>query len=516
MKGINKSIVGKFILAASFLVLQPLFGKTGSPCFAEDDMLKGTPIIKPLEREDFEPKEKILVDDYKEGYWVLRIKTWTGVPGDRMLNSFIGPSVPDLTYSPNLKGRYDILVGVRAVNVKTDFGLQLSSEKDYAVINPPLGTDAHHWNLEIPWKNDVLLDGEKIIIKNLGSPNIFLNYFKFVPLTEKSFASVRTETVVVCKEPGRHFAFPGVAQAKNGDILVVCREGVSHFGGNDYGKVVLVRSKDKGKTWEKRVTVYENPGKDCRDAAILCLPDGTLAVTAYDGQARIMRSEDNGYTWDTPTVTPVFAPHGLALAPDGTLYYIGAWQTGNPAVQYIDIAGSKDKGKTWQHHATVTMSRYWARILTWEYFVEPSLCILPDGKRWIAAFREERDGYLMLASSDDSGKNRTWNWPEQTSPSPIWGCPTHLLYLKDGSLLCTYGYRRSPLGIRACLSYDLGKSWDVGHEVVLRNDGGGSGDLGYPVSIQLDDNRIFSVYYIQTGNEPPEINATFWNLPRKR
>ena len=45
-------------------------------------------------------------------------------------------------------------------------------------------------------------------------------------------------------------------------------------------------------------------------------------------------------------------------------------------------------------------------------------------------------------------------------PTPMWGCPPHLLALGDGRLLCTYGYRRAPFGVRACLSHDGGETWE--------------------------------------------------------
>jgi len=46
----------------------------------------------------------------------------------------------------------------------------------------------------------------------------------------------------------------------------------------------------------------------------------------------------------------------------------------------------------------------------------------------------------------------------------------------------------------------------------LRDDGFGS-DLGYPSSIQLEDGRILTVYYMQTSKSLPEINGTLWQLP---
>ena len=76
----------------------------------------------------------------------------------------------------------------------------------------------------------------------------------------------------------------------------------------------------------------------------------------------------------------------------------------------------------------------------------------------------------------------------------MWGYPCHLLRLSSGRILCTYGYRREPFGVRAAVSEDEGETWDMDHEIVIRDDGLHR-DLGYPASIQLQDGRILSVYY---------------------
>lgn len=97
---------------------------------------------------------------------------------------------------------------------------------------------------------------------------------------------------------------------------------------------------------------------------------------------------------------------------------------------------------------------------------------------------EEYGDYLYQSDSYDMGK--TWSPPVKT---PMWGHPPHLLRLASGNVLCVYGYRRIPYGIRACLSHDEGKTWDIQNELILRNDGLDR-DVGYPTSVQLADGRI--------------------------
>jgi hypothetical protein len=108
---------------------------------------------------------------------------------------------------------------------------------------------------------------------------------------------------------------------------------------------------------------------------------------------------------------------------------------------------------------------------------------------------EKKKDCLWQSESTDGGK--TWTRPSRT---PIWGFPADLLVLKSGKILCTYGYRRRPYGVRACLSHDEGRTWDYRNEIVLRNDAPGP-DCGYPSSVQRQDGTIFTAYY---SSEPVE------------
>ncbi len=101
-----------------------------------------------------------------------------------------------------------------------------------------------------------------------------------------------------------------------------------------------------------------------------------------------------------------------------------------------------------------------------------------------------------------------WSLAEQTS---IWGFPANLLALRDGGILCAYGYRRLPYGLKACLSYDEGNTWDLKNEILLRSDGSHY-DLGYPSSVELEDNQIFTVYYFHTGKSIYGHLDYFWRL----
>src|SRR5205823_1574525 len=116
-------------------------------------------------------------------------------------------------------------------------------------------------------------------------------------------------------------------------------------------------------------------------------------------------------------------------------------------------------------------------------------------------------GELYSSRSYDGGLS--WEPPNRTG---IWGQPGSVIALKDGRLLCTYGYRRKPFGVRACLSQDGGRTWLLKEECILREDAP-TWDVGYPFSIQLKDGNLLSVYYFVDENGTRFIAGTHWDLP---
>ena len=116
---------------------------------------------------------------------------------------------------------------------------------------------------------------------------------------------------------------------------------------------------------------------------------------------------------------------------------------------------------------------------------------------------------MWVCRSTDLGK--TWSRPEQT---PLHGHPAHLLRLRDGRLLCTYGIRDQPIGIRACLSRDDGRTWRAEDIVTLRTGADFKPDSGYPVTLETDDGTLATVYYLTRGDSTG-IEVTRWKAPWK-
>jgi hypothetical protein len=120
--------------------------------------------------------------------------------------------------------------------------------------------------------------------------------------------------------------------------------------------------------------------------------------------------------------------------------------------------------------------------------------------------------WTELYASEDGGL--TWKFVSRVNR---WGAPASLLVLRDGRLLCVYGYRVPPYGVRARISDDGGETW--GPEIVIRDDGG-SWDLGYPRATELPDGKILTVYYFNDRDDPVQceggvryIAATVFALP---
>jgi len=263
--------------------------------------------------------------------------------------------------------------------------------------------------------------------------------------------------------------------------------------------------------------VYEEPGDvGIQDPSVTQLADGTLVSNFFSWQAVkqdpfnhhfsgafVIRSSDNGKTWEQKA-------HKVEV--DDYSYYAA---TSEPVLELPDgelimplydargsfVTRSKDKGKTWKNVAIIGRDPFGNVRLG-----EPALGLLSSGKI-LCMMRATEQGYLYQSESNDGGK--TWSCPFRTD---IWGFPANLLVLKDGRVHCSYGYRKPPYGVRAVISEDEGRTWDIRNEIVIRNDGL-HGDLGYPSSVQLDDGSVLTVYYFHTGKHGKHNQEGHYSQP---
>jgi hypothetical protein len=366
----------------------------------------------------------------------------------------------------------------------------------------------------------------------------------------------------ICKQPGRYIGWPTIGRMPDGELLVVF-SGDRDAHVDPFGKTFLVRSADGGRTWGAPELVNDTPLDD-RDAGICVCDDGALVISWFtshydeDTYMRrapeadhdrwrrriravgtevirqwageeieggryalghwIRRSTDRGRTWEEPIRVPPTTPHGPIALSDGRVMFVGIEQNHGRREKRGSIlaAASEDRGKTWSVVGRIRMFPDYPGEAPdgYSYLCEPHVVEVAPGRLLAMARYEEMPRQkertrcvLWQCDSEDGGK--TWTEPR---PTPILGKPPHLLRLRDGRILVSYGFRHAPFGQRACVSADGGKSWDYGNEIVLRDDAP-SGDLGYPASVELPDGTIVTVYYQQErAGEKTCLMATRWRL----
>ena len=73
------------------------------------------------------------------------------------------------------------------------------------------------------------------------------------------------------------------------------------------------------------------------------------------------------------------------------------------------------------------------------------------------------------------------------------------------------------MGVRAMISTDDGYTFPDDTLTILRDDGkrssdgGRGGDLGYPLTVQLDDGSLFTIYYMTCADGITHVAGTNWS-----
>lgn len=333
-------------------------------------------------------------------------------------------------------------------------------------------------------------------------------------------------------ESDRYMGWPTLAKTRDGELIVaVSGDRDAHV--CPWGKTQIIRSRDQGKTWSVPEVITSTPLDD-RDAGLIETKQGTLVVswftsvaftlpiyrTAYERYARIAekitpeirkqwlgnwvrRSEDGGKTWLEPVRTVATAPHGPIQLRDGRLLYIGNGVWNNKSG--IVIEESTDDARSWNVITSIPKSK---EIIVSSSLSEPHIVELASGKLLAMVRHEPKDRQCFLLQSESKDGGMTWSPLHITG---IWGYPPHLLQLKNGWVIVTYGYRLAPYSIRACISRDEGKTWDIENQVTLANALGP--DMGYPSSVQLADGSILTAFYqAEKAGGPTVLHSSHWRF----
>lgn len=364
-------------------------------------------------------------------------------------------------------------------------------------------------------------------------------------LAQESKAVIH-ETRIISRQPNLYHGWPTVTRRKNGELLLVCSSGrEDHV--CPFGRLEMMRSRDEGKTWGwPRVLI--DAEIDVRGAGIIVTDKGTLLATAFTSTAYVdwmrrgieqaesdkpgdwsaervdcwraaherisdeqrkkllgvwmVRSTDGGLTWSASYDCLVDSPHGPIQLSDGRLLYAGKdlWRGGR-----VGVCESTDDGKTWRWSAEISSRK--GEKADKNYY-EPHAVETADGRIVVHIRYHSNKNQRETLQTESSDGGKTWTKLHSTG---IRGYPSHLVRLKDGRLLATYGWRHRPsYGNQACVSDDNGRTWS--EPIVISKDGAG-GDLGYPSTVQLADGSLLTVWYEKLKTSPRAVlRQAHWSL----
>ena len=274
----------------------------------------------------------------------------------------------------------------------------------------------------------------------------------------------------------------------------------------------LVRSSDKGRSWQEPQTLPDQLGEITDyGSSLFCTRDGRLLAMIYEnaeeggGIPKISRSEskDNGASWSDPVQAEVaegwpghpksLVPYGPVLeTPDGGLvrFLLGGVKGENDPFTDVRTWGSihakafairsEDQGRSWS--APIELDRpSWVgsprgTIPGSLDFTEPTGVVIRN--RITTLIRPVYSPYMWQCWSDDQG--RTWDAAVRaTFP----GYAQSMVRTRSGVILCAHRYPHYSVN----LSRDDGLSWDAGTVI------------DYPVwamghLIEVDEDIVLATY----------------------
>lgn len=348
----------------------------------------------------------------------------------------------------------------------------------------------------------------------------------------------------------KYFAWPTAARLQNGKIAVVASGfRLSHV--CPFGKTVISYSEDDGSTYTFPAPVIDTVLDD-RDGGILAYGDKYVIVTSFNNTPDFQKeriehgkgfsancpmkpyryayldsiseedvnkyhgalfriSSDCGVTFGGIFKSPVTSPHGPTVLSDGSLLWVGTnfhkEKNNNKKSPRISAYRINPDGTT-EHVGDI--ENFYNDNGEFVSGCEPYATQISDG-RILCHIRAQIDGdsaiTLYQTYSDDKGK--TWSKPKKILPENG-GAPSHVLKHSSGVLICTYGCRKKPFGVKAMISRNNGESWEDSGYIYTNED---SADLGYPSTVELNDKSLATVFYARPAeNEPAVIMQQKWNF----
>ena len=364
------------------------------------------------------------------------------------------------------------------------------------------------------------------------------------------------EPKIIMSNPySRHdyFGWPTAVRLKNGRIAVVA-SGFRLRHVCPFGKTVISYSENEGETYTLPAPVIDTVLDD-RDGGIMAFGESGVIVTSFNNTLDMQRkhraenskttsylkdsnkksdydlayldmitpeeeaaalgasfriSLDNGVTFGEIYKSPITSPHGPIELSDGSLLWVG--RTFNDG----DEAMKKDRIEAHRINLDGSMEFLGAieDIMDGDSVVlscEPDAIELEDG-RIVVHIRAQGDKEAPIFTiyqsvSEDGGVS--WSKPTALL-GRLGGAPPHIIKSSSGMLICTYGYREAPYGIKAMFSSDGGNTWETDLNIYVN---GVNKDLGYPSTVELSDGSFLTVFYAHSKNgESATVMQQKWRI----
>ncbi len=312
-------------------------------------------------------------------------------------------------------------------------------------------------------------------------------------------------------------AWPNLTMLPNGEIVAVIWNQPCHLKWE--GDCECWASTDGGESWLHRGMVTQHEPDTARgNIAVGLANNGDLIalVAGWSDKPKvpgapfrakkllpwICRSSDNGATWTCEGELPGGggARSDIVAGPNGTLH-VAAYITKSVTTTKVNAAAvfltSRDDGHTWEKTSTISDE------------INETFIMHVGGGRWLAAGRtnDRFNQHLDLYVSEDDG----CSWQRSQTLTGMSMIPGHLLKLRDGRILLSYGIRLTGCrGIGIRFSEDKGKTWTKVPTVLVQF--GYPTDNGYPSSIERDDGTIVTAWYSKgtTMHSRYHMGVTCW------
>jgi hypothetical protein len=328
-------------------------------------------------------------------------------------------------------------------------------------------------------------------------------------------ARTTADAIVASRDDKWRPYFPSVAKVAPGELIVVYYASPAHT--DQSGKILLKRSLDSGRTWSAAKTAVDTPYDD-RDASLMVTRAGRVILSYFSRDwiaappvvwgTSVVHSDDGGRTWSHP------APVRTRLGWSGTSAPVIELQNGDlllplygglsgETASRVTVVRSRDGGRTWPVSSEVEVAAD-PKI----DFEEPALLDLGGGRIRVLMRTDRAGGHGYESESRDGGA--TWTPPSKLAIRPH--APDLLpiaLPDKSPAIFESWGDVSGRFGVGRAVVARVRASGRTSDEALLYR--GDCGDESYPSAAQLDDGRVFVVYYDACS---ATIGATYFTFAR--